>query len=322
MDRSTYITRHHARFGIDGSAAGRLIKDVTGRSSTSIRRIIEGDEYEVHRVVLSDGIIAYLRIAWPGVSPLKVAREAWAMDQARSAGVPVPHTIAVRSIETSDGDRAAMVVTESRGRQLGSFCRSLSTADRAQVMTEIGRTLRTLHTIAMPGAGLPDDHGHWERPDAKRRSYVSAVLDDSRHLAAAGFSSSEIERVRQIVGSEIVGVEDPPVLCHGDLAEDHLFLDQDLHIVGLIDWGQWYAGSAASELSGITMRYPRVDAEAIIAGAGFQLDKEFRRQLGWHTITQATGEIRWLVTSGQHEELDRPRTALRRALRLISGETL
>lgn len=317
MDRTTYVTELHKRFGLDFPAISALVKDATQRKVASAERVIKGDEYEVHRVQLTDGSVVYLRVAQPGTSPIKVRHEAWAMEQARDGGVPVPEVLAVQSIESADGDRVAMVLREAPGRQLRYVVPLLSADQRSAVLAELGRTLRTLHSITMPGAGVPGEEGRWTDLESKRQQYVASVLDDTRHLTSAGLTSAEVEQVIKIVQESDIPLEDPPVLCHGDLSEEHVFVDSDLRVVGVIDWGLWYAGSAASELAGMAMGFAAADLESIIAGHGFPMGPASRSQIRWHLITQATGQIRWLVGSGQAEVARGPAAVIRQNLDLV-----
>lgn len=117
------------------------------------------------------------------------------------------------------------------------------------------------------------------RPGNRRRSYVAGVIADTRHLATAGLTLAEVERVIRFVQEPIVPLEDPPVLCHGDLSPEHVFVDADLRVVGLIDWGQWYAGSAGTDLAGLAPLYRTADLVDIHAGHGFPTDSVAHDQL-------------------------------------------
>jgi aminoglycoside phosphotransferase (APT) family kinase protein len=318
MDRTTYVNELHARYAIADPMIITVVERAAGRKAATVERVIRGDEHEVHRVRLSDDSVVYLRVAWPGSPAKRTHDEAWAMGQARDAGVPAPEVLAIPAIESADGLRTAMVLREVPGRRLGDLLSGLSADRRSSVMEEFGRTLRTLHSIAMPGAGLPDDHGVWADPATKRRSYAAGVRDASRHLPTAGLTPEEIDRVIKILDSSIVPLEDPPVLCHGDLTPEHVYVDTELRVVGLIDWGMWHAGSAGSDLAGIMAHYPPADLDAIRAGHGFPADPDTTNQLCWHLITQAIGQIRWLVDSDQADELAQPVTTIRNAVSMIT----
>lgn len=319
MDRATYVNELHGRFVVPQPVITDVVGRATGSKVAGTERLIRGDEYEVHRVHLTDGEVVYLRAAWPGVAATKTRDEAWAMGQALAAGVPVPEVLSVESIETPDGERTAMVLREAPGRQLRYVLPTLSSERRKLVLTDLGRTLRILHEVAMPGTGRPDDHGRWMQPEPDRRRYQAAVTEDTQHLTAAGLSAAEVDRVVEFVHSDVVPIEDPPVLCHGDLSNEHVFVDSELRVVGLIDWGMWNASSAEADLTLVGILYPESDLAAVIAGHGLSDDAEFRRRLCWHTITQATGQVRWLLVSGQQGELAKPVAVIRDALSMING---
>lgn len=321
MDRATYVNALHGRYAVPQPVINSVVGRVTGGRVAGTERVIRGDEYEVHRVHLSDGTVVYLRAAWPGTEAPKVGHEAWAMNQARYGGVPVPEVLAVERVESPDGDLMAMVVREAPGRQLRYVLPSLSAERRKAALTELGRTLRVLHEVVMPGTGRPDDHGRWAEPEPDRRRYVAAVADDTQHLATAGLSSAEVGRVLEIVHSDLVPIENPPVLCHGDLSYEHVFVDAELMVVGLIDWGMWNASSAEADLTLVRILSPAPDFAAVLAGHGLSDDADFRDRLCWHTITQATGQVQWLVVSGQVGELARPVAVIREALSMISGRS-
>lgn len=306
MDRATYLNELHTRFGVPRPTVVAVIEQAAGQKVASAERVIKGDEYEVHRVELADGSVVYLRVSLPGRASGLVHHEAWAMGQARDSGVPVPEVLAVEQIETGDGVRTAMVVRAANGRQLGQV---LSPAQRSLAWVDVGRTLGMLNSIALPGAWEPET-GSWAEVNAHRVRYLANVLADTRQLPAAGLSAAEVARVVRVL--EDVPLDRNLVLCHGDVSAEHVFVDDDLRVVGLIDWGQWYAGSAASELAGLAMRTTEAEFDAI--RAGHPEGDAARAAIGWHLVAQATGQLRWLVTSGQTGELAEPVARLRAAL--------
>ncbi|GAB3752030.1 phosphotransferase family protein [Microlunatus parietis] len=319
MDRATYVNELHGRYAVPEAVISSVVGRAMQGKVAGTERLIRGDEYEVHRVHLDGGSAVYLRAAWPDAPPQKVGQEAWAMEQARAGGVPVPEVLAVERLETPDGERAAMVLREAPGRQLRYVLPTLSPERRATALTGLGRALRILHEVAMPGTGRPDDHGRWAEPEPDRRRYQAAVADDTQHLITAGLSAAEVDSVLEFVRSDVVPLEDPPVLCHGDLSAEHVFVDPELSVTGLIDWGMWNASSAEADLTLIGILFPEPDLAAVAAGHGLRGDAEFRVRLCWHTITQATGQVRWLVVSGQSGELARPVAVIRKALSMITN---
>ena len=76
-----------------------------------------------------------------------------------------------------------------------------------------------------------------------------------------------------------------PVLCHGDVSPVHVFVDPEMQVVGLIDWGMWHGGPAVSELAGLAMKDTRSTSPPSTATE--LTDPALRRLIAWRTITRA-----------------------------------
>lgn len=311
MDRSEYLRQLHSRYSVSRQEIIATVEDAAGKPVINADRIVRGDEYEVHRVLLDDGSSVYLRVTFPGAPPSKTHHEAWAMTRAREQGAPVPDVVAVSTINGGDRPRSAMVVRASPGQALAEVLPSLRSEQRRTVMKNIGRVLAVLHSIPMPGVGRPSADGAWPEPHEEADRYVADCLGATDQLTVANFSTSEISCLKDVLRHERP-VDEHPVLCHGDVSPEHVFIAHDLSVVGLIDWGMWSAGPAVAELAGLAARVSETDHDAIMSGHG-RRDVP-ARSIGWYAIAQLVGQIAWLVSSGQGDEVDRPATALRTEL--------
>jgi aminoglycoside phosphotransferase (APT) family kinase protein len=308
MDRSSFLNELHSNFGVPAPAVVDLVRRVSGSPVVAVERLVAGDEYEVHRVTLVDGRTLFARISLPDAPPSKLYQEARAMELARAAGVPVPAVLAAEPIVTDDHERQAMVVASAPGRQLSGLLPTLSLVERRATMMDLGRVLAMLHSVRMPGMG---------ESDARRRRYLANVLADCDHLGVAGFTADEIAQIRDLVGTfRDIPVQEVPVLCHGDLAPAHVFVDADLRVCGLIDWGMWRAGAAVDDMADFTHRNDRVDAAAVLVGhyGPAASDPALTRAIARSLMTQVIGHLRWLITSGQTGCLEPGVGALRQAL--------
>jgi Ser/Thr protein kinase RdoA (MazF antagonist) len=313
MDRAAYLQQLHARFALPAEIITAFVERVTGRRPVARRRLISGDENEVHRIELDDGSVIYLRVTFPGTALSKYDHEAAAMAQAGRHRVPVPDVLGLETLTTPDGPRAAMLVAAAPGRQLAGLLPDLSPDHRRMIMTDLGRVLGILHSIAMPGVGRPDEQGNWADPIDDHRRDLADCQTATEHLPAAGLTSEEVERVRHELAEYPY---DEPVLCHGDISPWHVYVDADLRVVGLIDWGLWHAGSALAELATEMIKNTEQDFAAIAAGHGGPvLDPENRAWILRRAIPQLVGQLGWLVRSGQTAELAGPADALRRIIR-------
>ncbi|HVX45732.1 MAG TPA: aminoglycoside phosphotransferase family protein [Mycobacteriales bacterium] len=314
MDRSTFITQLHARVELPAAALNDLVRDATGSAIAESERIVRGDEYEVHRVVSAGGDEVFVRACFPGTEPGKAAREAEAMQIARAAGVPVPPVLLVRTVPTDQGDRPAMVIGAAPGTQLSRL--DLSDIETATVMQDLGHLLGRLSTTRLPGPGRPDEDGRWPEPNADYQRYLRAVRADSQRLAPAGITPAEVEVIaRRLDELASVPITDQPILSHGDIWAEHLFIDADRRITGLIDWGMWAGGSPAEDLAALSHRLSDAEFAIVLEHHPLGHDAALRRRIAAASLTRSIGGLAWLVRSGQTgRECGRMVAAIRRAV--------
>jgi aminoglycoside phosphotransferase (APT) family kinase protein len=307
MDRSTFMKEFHAKIGLPRPVVINLAEKATGGSVVDVERLVEGAEYEVHRARLVDGRTVFARFTLPDEPIDKLQSEATAMVLARAAGVPVPEVFGVGPIVVGDVERQSMVVEEAHGRQLSGLLESLSLADRNAIMVDIGRVLSMLHSVEFPGTGSSDS-GY--------RRYIAGVIADCDHLDVAGFSESEVEQIRALVGTFAeIPEQELQVLCHGDLSSAHFFVDNENRVSGLIDWGMWSARAPLDDLADFAQRHDLADLAAVLDGyyGSSASDPELRRAISRALMTRVIGNLRWLITSGQTLSLEPGARTLRRA---------
>lgn len=315
MGDDGFLEELHGRFAAPRDAVATLITTATGRGLDELERLAVGDENEVYRASLHGGETVYTRIRKPGEDTFD--SEVWAMEQARAAGVPVPRILTVEGIASDTGERSAMVVEQSPGRQLGDLLPDFTPDRRRTVMMNVGRTLARIHSVSTPGVRRPDPSDHW--PDAADVRPVLIMEREAQrpHLEAAGLSAAEItaalEHVRR---SPDVPPRSDPVLCHGDLHGAHVFVDDELEVRGVIDWGLWHGGGRIGDLAMTSTKYGEPEFAAILAGYGVDPDSDFRERLARAVISQSIPHLAWHDsignTRGRAHYADQIRSALAR----------
>jgi aminoglycoside phosphotransferase (APT) family kinase protein len=276
-----------------------------------VQRITRGYDNEVHRVDLESGARVFVRIRRDEGG---YDDEAWAMSQARDHGVPVPEVIGIDEVAADQGVRAAMVITPAPGRQLKELSSLLRPAERRIALADLGRVVDRLHQIRAPGPWRPGDDGRWPDPAELRQGYIRDRRAEHDQLVAAGLTAAEVERTLAALEPS----PNPPakdfVLCHGDLSPEHVFVDSDLSISCLIDWGMWHGGSALGELAYLSTSFGPNDFASILEGRGTRLDDELRRTIALVVVSLQIGHIAHHVTIGDQEGTEHNVAALRRAL--------
>ena len=279
MSEPDYLARLHVGFGVPQDEVVDFVERDTRSKVADIERLTLGDENEVYRVRVAEAHMpSYVRIRRPESGTFDA--EVWAMDQARSVGVPVPAVLALDKIGSPDAPRAAMLIASSPGRPLAQALPTLTADQRHMALTNLGRVLALMHTIRTPGVARPDPEGRWPDPHDVMDAFVAERRGQQTQLESAGLTTAEVDHIVGRIGtSPDIPAPTDPVLCHGDLHPGHAFVNEQLEICGVIDWGLWHCGSAVDDLSTMFLHYPGDIFETILAGHGHADGPDFAD--GW-----------------------------------------
>lgn len=302
-----FLHELHARFAVDESALDEFVRRAMGSPAVAVHRIVGGYDNEVYRVEFDAGTHVYVRIRQADDDDFD--DEVRAMELARSADVPVP---AVLTVGTVDPGRPAMIVAPARGRPLTEI------PDRRHAMESLGRLLRRLHDISMPGYWRPNHNNQWVGdPLVARRGFVADRAGERDYLLRAGFSHDEIDRM--IAAISVPPPSGGPVLVHGDPTAEHVYVDEAGDVVDLIDWGMWCGGWPVDDLAYAIRVYPRAEVDALLAGHGDTLADPMFRQLIWRTaIGQGIGHLAHHLRIGDTAGAERNARGLVEALTELS----
>ena len=319
LSRAEFLKARHAGFGVSQVVVVGLAERATNRTARSSDRVIRGDDNEVHRVHLSDSSTVFVRISRAGQHSFD--HEVRAMDHARNVGVPVPALLALEVVDGDPAPRQAMVIAAAAGRQLSDLTPALTANQRRSAWTDAGTALARVHEVQMSGVWRPDADGHWPDPAQYRRQYVSDRLAEGPLLEAAGLSATEIDRAFDLLAADPdVPAELSQVLCHGDFSAEHVFVDQDLHVSGVIDWGMWRSSSAVSDLAVASLHLGQDDFDPLVNGHSYAMADQptMVRQLDVSIITEALGHIAWSQSVGDTGGNISTVSAVRKALRRLA----
>ena len=327
---SEFLSQLHAGFATPQEVILELVATATGRSSRSgapairLTRIVDGYDNEVYRADLADpGRLrhnaVYVRIRRNGEGTF--AEEAQAMVWARESGVPVPEVIMVCELPTAadpsgpagrrETARGVMIVAAATGRSLDTIVEALSPGQQDQVLTSLGRTLSQLHAVATPGWWRPNG-GSWATAEQLRAGYIRERRTERDHLVRAGLTPSEVERtyaaLDTFLDAHAAHLVRGPVLCHGDLHPRHVFVDDDLEVTTLIDWGMWHGGDPAGEFVGVWKSFGREALTPMLQAAtrghrprAAPLEAGYERHLATTLVHQQIGHIAHHVIIGDSD---------------------
>ena len=98
-------------------------------------------------------------------------------------------------------------------------------------------------------------------------------------LQSAGLTEAETDALLAIVRIMPTLSAPRPVLCHGDLGMDHIFVDDALKVTGLIDFGNWQGGPRELDFAVLTMYHPDVRLAWLEPTYAAPVDREFNRRV-------------------------------------------
>jgi aminoglycoside phosphotransferase (APT) family kinase protein len=179
------------------------------------------------------------------------------------------------------------------GTALGTFGRPSPVG--AAAWTAAGAAVRSIHETPLPEPGAASA----SVPSAERLEAACAwcaahavvpddVLERSRR------------RARQVLGSA------RRAFVHGDLQPDHVFVDDDGRVTGVIDWSGAGAGDPLLDLAVLTLAHPE-HLDDVATGYGGDVDREAVR--AWWAYRCLTA-VPWLAEHGFGPPGTYPETAV------------
>jgi aminoglycoside phosphotransferase (APT) family kinase protein len=172
----------------------------------------------------------------------------------RPAGrLPVEIAVPVERGEPGS-DFPFLFAIQTRVRGIPAIPADLDPQERDRIVRDALNVLEALKT-ADPAEDWPGT-GRWPSPEmlAVSRSDVSSLLD--RIGPALGVDLDATFR-DFYAGTPPPPAPGPPVLAHGDLVPEHLYLDAKTHrLTGLIDWGDACFGDPAQDVAGLGFLVP------------------------------------------------------------------
>ena len=294
-----------------------LVTEATGQQAVSREKITQGYDNEVYRVCTDQSEVFVVRIRRYGGAAFE--QEAWAIDQCRQVGVPVPEIYLVTSQVIEDQACEVMVQSKVPGRALSTIQSKLQPDDLARIWAQVGEALSLMHRIQVGGFYQRHADGQWDFPTWE--TIVQAAQRDRMAelplLMMAELTAEEIDTLAAILNDWPAALTDPqPVLCHGDLGPNHLFVDSALKLTGIIDFGEFQGGQPILDFAILAMHCPEVDLAWIQQGYVNQalFDSSFPARLVHNQITLQIGYLAHYIRQSNTVEVEAAIPQLRAAL--------
>lgn len=295
------VRRLHAAVSTPASTLVMLVRKAVKVEPIDLERIVDGYGNEVYRAHTRSRGDVVIRIARFGGTQTQVQFEARAIELARAADVPVAELLLIDTVQIDGQDFPVMVQTAVRGSSFRALYPELSRSQRDSVLSQTGQLIARLNTV-------PGDTD-WKVSTALE---VEKRRNEADNFLSAGFSRTELDTMIDALENYAVDSAGLPVtLCHGDLGPQHIYLDDDLSISGIIDFGDAAPGWRPHDLAVLRVRAPHLDIEPVLHGHGTAADADFRRALDLHTLLMALATLTFGIREHDHRLVDRATNQVR-----------
>jgi len=228
-----------------------IVQKAMGAPIEQVTRINKGQSNEVYCIDLKEGSVV-LRIA-KGCDDDIFAIERWAMQEVSRRGVPVAAILAQGSVVDGDAVIYYQIQAKLTGEPLDSLLAQGKVGrNRSERLTEqAGKLLAAIHAVPTFGWGRITTPHHGTYGSFEKR--LLALQGDAEQFdkALAQFHALGVPRFEEVwQGLRDLGAfaVRNPVLLHYDLTPDHIFVDGDDSITGVIDWGAIQSGDPIRDL--------------------------------------------------------------------------
>lgn len=239
---SDFVTKSQANYNIPEEILYTFIEKNLNLHPVSRHKLIQGYANEVYKINTKEERSIIVRIGRQGEG--NYLSESWAIGEAKKVGVPVADILFVGTIQESGKDYPIMIQTFIEGEPLIDFLQSANKEDLRKAYSDLGRLMYKLHSVGLPGFSTRLNTGQWacsswgemiskniERRQAEEDLFLGAGFTKKEF----GLMVSMLLRYKEL--------PDKSVLCHGDLGPDHIFINKEFKVVGLIDFGMFQGNS-------------------------------------------------------------------------------
>ena len=199
-----------------------------------------------------------------------------------------------------------MVQTRAIGEKLNDVLRKLEKPDFDRILLQVGEVLGRVHSIQVEGVGRRHADGTWDFPiwEQMMTSEARNIGCTKEYIIQAGFSEREYNFMVEMLDKR--RDEFPchqPVLCHGDFEPDHILVDENLKVSGVIDFGQIQGGPPILDFMFFSLAQPELTLGPIRSGYPERelTEDRFDRQLNLYRLGFLMGCLAHITKMGNKD---------------------
>ncbi|MBI96292.1 hypothetical protein CL656_04025 [bacterium] len=289
-----FLNNRHEKFNVSKDMVFNLVKDSTKLNPTKRNKIIEGYDNEVYSIETKEGKHFILRINRKTEAGFE--NEAWAMEQCKKSGVPLPKIFLLDTIQIDDKKVEVMLQNKLAGLSLEKLQTKLSKQELEQILFQAGDVLSKIHSVKADGFYHRHREGNWDFPswDKFMQSTINGRSSEREFIFNAGFNDREFNFMINMLKKYKEEFScDQPVLCHGDYSPEHIFVDNKLKISGIIDFGMIEGNHPIHDFAYLSFQNPQLDLKPIMEGYKNKshFEDRFNERLNLHKLLLQMGHL-------------------------------
>jgi len=296
-----FLEERHKKFETSEKIVFDLVKKATNLKPLERKKLVRGYVNECYNVKTEKSKEFIVRINQFGGAEFK--QEAWIINKCKSKGIPVAKVLLVDKIKSEDNEIEVMVQSKISGQQLEKIKRKLSKNEFAKILFQAGEILSEIHEINVKGFYRRHNGGKWDFPTWEK-VMDSAIKDRSaekEYLLREGFNEKDFNFMIEMIKK--LKKDFPckqPVLCHGDYLPEHIFIDDNLKISGIIDFGLCIGDAPIHDFAFFNLEEPNIDLNLLKKGYKNKklFGKNFEKELALHKLTLQIGHLAHSSISG------------------------
>jgi aminoglycoside phosphotransferase (APT) family kinase protein len=316
------LSSRHNTFNTPENIVFDLIKETVNAIPLNRKKIVKGYDNEVYEVETKEGPACIIRIKHFGESSMK--QEEWVINQYKNAGVPVPVVYKTGIFQINDEEYEYMIQKKVSGQSLGEIKKQLTQEQLDKIYESAGKTLRKLHSVEVDGFYKRHENGVWDFTEWHRLAN-SDVVDrgkESSLLIQSGFTEEEVKQmIKYLEMHRDEFTCKQPVLCHGDYLEEHIFIDNNLNITAIIDFGMYRGDHPIHDFARLYMDSRFINMDVFKKGYGDHemFHDRFEKRLLLHVLGNQMGHVAHYAREDMKPEVKYTAERLRETYEKLNG---
>lgn len=298
------LDARHAEFNTPEKQVFEMVRRATGQTPVARRKIVKGSIKEVY-FVAAEGREFVVVINRSGGARLD--EEVWCLETLRRANVPVPQVLLFDCLEDEEKPLQFIVQTKVLGQPLEDVRGRLTPVQKQTALRNMGEVLAQIHAVRTEGFYKRHADGAWDFRRWSRMMEVAARdrAAERKWILQAGFNQAEFDSMMRFVqryGKEFDCAA--PVLCHGDYTTDHVYVDDDLRVCGVIDFGDCQGNHPVHDFAVLRLWEDEQLEKTMRQGYGRAklFDDCFELRLNLHLLMLQIGYLAYHIGIPNHPE--------------------